>query len=158
MEIRIREDGAVVTESEFRAMNAESSLPVALTAEVLDGMGADPVLEGPQPTPTRYQYAQRDGVEEVDGQWFTKWIVVDMTDEQKDALDAQSKQANAATAKQMLEASDWADLASVRNTANTPHLSNTSAFDAYRVALRAIAIDPPVAVAEWPVRPDAIWV
>jgi hypothetical protein len=71
--------------------------------------------------------------------------------------DAEFKAANAARAKQELLATDWCENASVRNTAVTPHLTNPADFDTYRLALRAIAIDPPVTVAEWPVRPDATW-
>ena len=107
MEIRIREDGSVVTDDQFRAMYPNTSFG-PLDEETLDAFGADPVFQSPQSTHTRYQYAQRDGVEEIDGQWFTKWIVVDMTQEQKDAVDAQAKAANAAQAKAELDAAESA--------------------------------------------------
>lgn len=82
MRLRIRETGAVVYDNEFRAMYPDTSFPLVLSAELLNDFGADPVLEGPQPTLTADQYARYDGVEEVNGQWFTKYVAVDYTAEE----------------------------------------------------------------------------
>ena len=69
----------------------------------------------------------------------------------------EAKQANKNQAKQLLLESDWADFQSVRNINNTPHLVNGEEFDAYRLALRAIAVNPPVEVSSWPIKPNPIW-
>ena len=82
MRYRIRETGAVVYDNEFRALYPNTSFPAVLTVELLDEFGADPVLEGPQPTLTENQYARYDGVEETNGQWFTKYVAVDYTEEE----------------------------------------------------------------------------
>ena len=82
MRLRIRETGAVVYQDEFRAMHPNTSFPLVLSEELLNDFGADPVFEGPQPTLTADQYAQADGVEEINGQWFTKYIAVDYTAEE----------------------------------------------------------------------------
>jgi hypothetical protein len=75
MELRNRTTGIVITEDEFRRSNRNTSFPPQLTAEIIDSFGYDPVLEGPQATTIPpYQYSQRDGVEENNGQWFTKYI------------------------------------------------------------------------------------
>ena len=75
MELRNRTTGAVVNDSQFRAENRNTSFPQQLTAEIIDSFGYDPVLEGPQATTIPpYQYSQRDGVVEVNGQWFTHYI------------------------------------------------------------------------------------
>ena len=75
MELRNRTTGAVIIDSQFRAENRNTSFPQQLTAEIIDGFGYDPVLEGPQATTLPpYQYSQRDGVEEINDQWFTKYI------------------------------------------------------------------------------------
>lgn len=157
MEIRLRADGAVVMEQEFRRMFPNTSMPQQLTEQLINDFGGDVVFEGPQAQPTRYQVAYRNGVELINGKWYTKYSVADMDADGIAAVDAQLKAANEARAKQELEATDWADLASVRNTSNTPHLVNGAAFDTYRLALRAIVINPPVDVAEWPARPTAEW-
>lgn len=82
MRLRIRETGAVVYQDEFRAMHPNTSFPLVLSEELLNDFGADPVFEGPQPTLTADQYAQADGVELINGQWFTKYVAVDYTAEE----------------------------------------------------------------------------
>jgi len=75
MELRNRTTGTVVNEQQFRADNRNTSFPQQLTAEIIDSFGYDPVLEGPQATTIPpYQYSRRDGVVEINGQWFTKYI------------------------------------------------------------------------------------
>ena len=86
MQIRIKESGAVMYEGEFRALHPNTSMPQQLSEELLNEFGADVVFEGPQATGgTVYQYSQRDGVEQLDGKWYTKYILgpvfVDTTDE-----------------------------------------------------------------------------
>lgn len=75
MEIRVRDTGDVVQEQEFRALFPNTSLPPQLTPDLLDSLGADPVLEGQQPSGEFWQYAMRQGVEQIDGQWFTKYVL-----------------------------------------------------------------------------------
>lgn len=78
MEIRIRETGAVMYIDEFRAYQHTHGGPSwgTTTTEVLDSLGADVVLEGPQATGgTVYQYSQADGVEQIDGKWYTKYVL-----------------------------------------------------------------------------------
>jgi len=73
-------------------------------------MGYDVVFEGPQAQPTRYQTAFRDGVEEINGKWFTKYSVADMDDETKAAKDAeQAKNVRADRNKRIAEY-DWTQL------------------------------------------------
>ena len=75
MELRNRTTGAVVTDRQFRSEHSDTSFPKVLTAEIVDGFGMDIIFEGPpaQTTPP-YQISVRDGIEEVNGQWFTKYI------------------------------------------------------------------------------------
>lgn len=75
MELRNRATGAVITDSQFRAEHPNTSFPKVLTVEILNDFGYDPILEGPQATTIPpYQYSQRDGVVEINGQWFTHYI------------------------------------------------------------------------------------
>lgn len=79
MEIRIRSTGEVMTEITFRVLHDKlrPRLPHVITPEILDGLDADPVFEGPQATGgDRYQYSQRAGVEQdSEGRWFSKYIL-----------------------------------------------------------------------------------
>jgi hypothetical protein len=131
MQIRIRESGAVMYESEFRAYQKANGGPSweTTTTEVLEALGAEVVLEGAQATGgTVYQYSQASGVEQIDGKWYTKYVLgpvfVDTTDEtgnvtsasqhetaykaQKDAEQAKNVRANR-DAK--LADSDWTQVA-----------------------------------------------
>ena len=78
MQVRIRTTGAVMYESEFRAYTKANGGPSweTTTTEVLEALGADVVFEGAQATGgTVYQYSQASGVEQVDGKWYTKYIL-----------------------------------------------------------------------------------
>ena len=111
MELRNRATGAVITDSEFRSEFPNTSFPQPLTPDVIDDFGFDPVLEGPQPTLIPpYQYAQRDGVIEVDGQWFTHYIAVTPDDDQKAAMDATQAAAVRTDRNTRLAACDWTQL------------------------------------------------
>ena len=78
MQIRIRENGQVMFESEFRAYAHENGGHAwdQTTAEILDQLGADVVFEGPQATGgTVYQYSMRQGVELIGSNWHTKYVL-----------------------------------------------------------------------------------
>ena len=78
MQVRIRTTGAVMYEAELRAWLHENDGPSydTLTPEVMEAIGVDPVFEGPQASGgTVYQYSQRDGVEQIEGKWYTKYIL-----------------------------------------------------------------------------------
>jgi len=78
MQVRIRQSGQVMYEGEFRAYTKANNGPSWGTTppEVLEALGADVVFEGAQATGgTVYQYSQRNGVEQVDGKWYTKYIL-----------------------------------------------------------------------------------
>jgi hypothetical protein len=149
MLIRIRSTGQTMYESEFRSINSNTSFPPQISVEILNEFGADLVLNGAQPIPTFYQVVAQDGVEQVSGQWFTKFICVDMDQDAKDAKDAQCKASNKATAEQKLAATDWTQVADVP-------LLNKQAFTDYRTAVRAIALNPPVQ-ATFPEIPAEQW-
>jgi hypothetical protein len=73
--IRIRETEEVVTEITFRTMHKKTRpvLEPTLTAERLDGLGADAVMESAQATVTPpYEFSFRSGVaQDSDGNWMT---------------------------------------------------------------------------------------
>lgn len=129
-QIRIRSTGQVVSESGFRAAHNTTSLPSQLTESIINGLGADVVFEGPQAQPTRYQVAYADGVHEVNGKWYTKYSVVDMSNEAKAALDAQQANNVREDRNKRLAETDWTQL--------TDAPVNSSAWGTYRQNLRNI--------------------
>jgi hypothetical protein len=98
MELRNRETGAVITDGQFRASFPNTSFPRVLTVEILSDFGYDPILEAPQAVTTPpYEISQRAGIEEVNGQWFTKYIVgpvfTDYVDEDGNTVTAAEQEA-----------------------------------------------------------------
>jgi Phage tail assembly chaperone protein len=78
MQIRIRTTGAVIFDSEFRtyAQTQGAVFGSPLTEEFINQYGGDVVLEGPQASGgTVYQYSQSAGVEQLDGKWYTKYVL-----------------------------------------------------------------------------------
>lgn len=167
MEIRIRQTGAVMYESELRSYLKANDGPSydQLTPEIMEALGVDPVLEGPQAdTQPPYQVSQRAGVEQIDGKWFTKYVAGPVfTDrkatktepaqtaaEQEAAYKAQKDTEQAKSVRddrtQRLADSDWTQIAD--------STADKEAWAAYRAALREVTKQAgfPWAV-EWPKQP-----
>jgi hypothetical protein len=139
-------------ESEFRAYTKANGGPSwdITTTEVLEALGADVVFEGAQATGgTVYQYSQANGVEQVDGKWYTKHILgpvfTDTTVEgvtttaaehetaYKAAKDAEQAKSVRATRDTKLSESDWRVIKAAE-TATTLD----AAWATYRQALRDV--------------------
>jgi len=125
MQIRLRSNGQVMYEAEFRAYTKANGGPSweTTTTEVLEALGADVVFEGPQATGgTVYQYSQSSGVEQIDGKWYTKYVLgpvfVDgetTAAEQETAYKAQKDAEQAKSVRQTRDAKlaecDWTQVA-----------------------------------------------
>ena len=130
MEIRIRETGAVMFEGELRSYLQANNGPSyeILTPEIAEALGVDVLLEGPQASPTRYQIAYRDGVEQIGGAWFTKYSVADMDADAIAAKDAEQSKSVRDFRNVKLAESDWTQL--------SDSTANKEAWASYRQALR----------------------
>ena len=143
MQIRTQ-DGQVMYEAEFRAYTKANGGPSweTTTVEVLESLGADVVLEGPQASGgTVYQYSQRAGVEQIDGKWYTKYILGPVfTDGETTAAEQETAYKAAKDAEQAalvrnsrtekLKDSDWTQIAD--------STADKAAWATYRQALRDI--------------------
>jgi len=130
MQIRIRETSAVMYEGEFRALHPNTSMPQQLSEELLNDFGADVVLEGPQASPTRYQTAFADGVEQLDGKWYTKYSVAEMDADAIATKDTEQAKAMREQRGEKLKDSDWTQVA------DAP--VDKAAWATYRQALRDV--------------------
>lgn len=145
---RIRETGEVVSEAQFRSLHQGTSFPSTLTEELVNDFGADVVLQGQLPEATQYQIVQPNGAEQIDGKWYTKYLVVDMDDDQKAAIDQQNVINARLQRNKLLADSDWTQVADVPLT----HKCKMD-FATYRQALREVDINDPA----WPVAPEKVW-
>jgi len=151
MQIRTQ-TGAVMYEAEFRAYTKANGGPSwdITTTEVLTALGADVVFEGAQATGgTVYQYSQSSGVEQVDGKWYTKYVLgpvfVDTTVEgvtttalehetaYKAIKDAEQAASVRKSRTEKLNDCDWIVIKNLELNANIPGV-----WEVYRQALRDI--------------------
>ena len=131
MEIRLKETGAVITESEFRALHPNTGFPSQLNEQIINDFGGDVVFEGAQAQPTRYQIGFRDGIELVNGKWFTKYSVADLDADAIAAKDAEQAKSIRTQRNQLLSDSDWTQL--------TDAPVDKTVWSVYRQSLRDIS-------------------
>ena len=151
MQIRTQ-TGQVMYEAEFRAYTKANGGPSweTTTTEVLEALGADVVFEGPQATGgTVYQYSQASGVEQVDGKWYTKYILGPVFIDQvvdgvtttaaeqevayKASKDAEQAKSVRQTRDDKLKECDWIVIKNLEMNANIP-----GAWEVYRQSLRDV--------------------
>lgn len=161
MQIRTN-DGQVMYEAEFRTHIKANGGPSwdTTTPEVLEALGSDVVFEGPQASGgTVYQYSQADGVEQIDGKWYTKHILGPVFTDTEDssaaeqeavykaAKDAEQAKSVRTSRGEKLKDCDWTQLA------DSPE--NKAAWAIYRQALRDIPTQAgfPWEV-QWPTQPE----
>jgi len=77
-------------------------------------------------------------------------VVRDMTPQEIVDRDQQYRDSNKQQAEQLLQETDWSQMPDV-------DLVNKSDFTIYRAEVRAITLNPPVTVPQWPVKPEEIW-
>lgn len=144
-EYRIRETGEIVTN--LAAQFPNTSLPVSLTQDDFDALGIDPVFEAPQPEHTQFQVVYRDGVEQIEGKWYTKYGVSDMDQEAIDAMTAAQWESVRAERNKKLADCDWTQLPDAPVDA--------AAWAAYRQELRDITTQTDPFNITWPTEPGA---
>ena len=166
MKIRIRTSGQVMYESEFRNHMKETTGASweQTTTEVLESLGADVVFEGAQATGgTVYQYSQAQGVEQVDGKWYTKYILGPVFIDQvvdgitttaaeqeaayKTAKDTEQAKSVRSTRDTKLKDTDWTQI--------TDATVNKTVWATYRQALRDVPTQSgfPWTIT-WPTQPE----
>jgi hypothetical protein len=168
MQIRIRETGAVVFDNEFRtyAQNQGAIFGTPVTEEFINQYGGDIVFEGPQATGgTVYQYSQRNGVEQIEGKWYTKYVLgpvftdraatenepaktaAEQEAEYKAMKDAEQAKSVRQSRNDKLKDSDWTQIAD--------STADKATWAVYRQALRDVTAQAgfPWTI-DWPTQPE----
>ena len=155
-------------ESEFRAYTKANGGPSwdTTTTEVLTALGADVVFEGAQASGgTVYQYSQAAGVEQVDGKWYTKYVLGPVfTDTPAfDTTPAKTAAENEAAYKASKDAEQAKSVRASRNdklkecdwTQIPDSTADKSTWAVYRQALRDVTSQAgfPWTI-DWPVQPE----
>ena len=167
MEIRNRSNGEVTTVSQFKASQPNTSFPKQITTDILDSYGYDPVLNGAQATVSApYGVSTRSGVEQVKGQWFTKFIAgpvfIDTTDDDgnvttaadneaayKAIIDAEAADDVRSQRDKLIAETDWTQLADSQLSDSVK-----AAWVTYRQALRDLPTSEGFPhTTSWPTKP-----
>lgn len=146
-----------IYEGDFRAQNSGNSYP-------------NPLVNPPEPyawvnsTPQPAYNVMTQGCQEITPkeiglEWLQQWEIYGLTPEEIAENENTLKQTNKEQAESLLQATDWTATVDISNPEySDPYLVNQDAFLAYRSNVRKIAVNPPVTVNEWPVKPDEVWV
>lgn len=142
-EYRIRASGEVTTDLD--AAFPSALIPKPPSAADLEFLGVDPILEGPQPTPTQFQSVVRTGPENIDGQWFWTYQTINWEQSAIDAATAAQWELVRAERNKRLYACDWTQL----NDAPVDPV----VWASYRQALREITTQSDPFNIIWPTQP-----
>ena len=114
MELRVRETGEVISERDLYYKYPNISFPKPLPTYVLDSYGIDSVLEGAQPqTTSPYETVVRQGIEEIKGKWFKKYVIGPIFNNEEDEeayrlkIDTQASESIRSTRNSLISKSDW---------------------------------------------------
>ena len=147
-DFRIRASGEIITDLARAFPNV--SIPIPASQDDLNALGVDPILEGAQPTLTRFQSAVRSGPEQDSlGNWVWVYTAVDWdADAIAAATEAQWKLVRDERNKRLFEC-DWTQLPDAPLTDE-----QKAAWQAYRQALRDVTQQADPFEIVWPVKPE----
>ena len=143
------QDGQVFTVADYRSLFPNTSFPST-------GPSPEFLAENSCMTVTVFKpYDQNTQKLEpadpyIEGNTVYTVQVAELTPEEIAAQEASKKAKVKAQAMDLLSATDWTQMPDV-------DLVNKADFTAYRASLRTIALNPPVEVTEWPVKPEEVW-
>lgn len=141
---RIKSTGEIKSQGDVRKMFPNVSLPRVWDESVLNHLGIDPIFESPTPTTTRYQTANKNGVEFKNNKWMWKWTIGPVFTDNEEAtaaeqqaayiqrIDDEQAKAIRTDRDKRLADTDWTQVA------DAP--VNKQAWATYRQALRDIPL------------------
>lgn len=140
---RIKSTGEIKSQGELRKMFYNTSFPRIWDESVLDFIGVDPVFESPTPTTTRYQTANKNGVEFKNNKWMWAWTIGPVFTDNEEAtateqqavyvqrIDDEQAKSVRQSRNQKLAETDWTQGKDIADEVST-------AWATYRQALRDI--------------------
>ncbi len=151
-----------IAEYQVRAAYPESSLPEYISDELSFELGYGPfVFNGypPEYNPI-FQNIEEIPPVLIEGKYQQSYKITEKyTPEEKKAIEDQmAKDSNKQRAEMLLQETDWTATVDINNPQySNPYLTNQSEFLSYRSQVRQIAVNPPVTVEVWPVKPSEVW-
>lgn len=155
------ENGQVVDVADYQSMFPQTSFPTSGPSDdfmVANGcMYVNTFL--PYDQDTQKLVATNPYIQADDATHSVYTVVVEpLTPEEIAQREEAQRQKNKAQAESLLQATDWTATVDIADAQySDPYLTNQAEFLAYRSQVRKIAVNPPVEVAEWPVKPEETW-
>tara|TARA_X000001382_G_scaffold117874_1_gene97761 strand:- start:62 stop:508 length:447 start_codon:yes stop_codon:yes gene_type:complete len=129
-EFRNNSTGNVELKNEILRKYPNTSFPVPVTNTVIEGLGYTGINEGTPPSISGpYESYSRSGIEQLDGKWYTKYVKITYTGDDKTKIDADEAAAQRDTRDSLLAETDYLALSDV---------TMSDAWKTYRQALRDI--------------------
>lgn len=143
---------------QIRVQNPGLSLPEYISNEVASELGYGVLVEDSPRYDPEFQNIIEIAPILKDGKYYQSYEITEKytKEEKQKILDQRKKDFNQQEAKKLLLESDWVEYPSTSDTTRNPHLTNLNEWLDYRVALRAIAVNPSETV-EFPVKPTEQW-
>ena len=151
MNYRIRSSGDIKSQGEIRKMHPNTSLPRVWDESICEALGIDVIFEGPQASGgDQYQYSQAAGIEQVNGKWYTKYVLGPIFTDNDEATAAEQEAAYKATkdaeqAKSVraerdrkLAECDWVTIKAIDASNDNLGIQLPQVWMTYRQALRDI--------------------
>jgi len=151
MNYRIRSTGEVKTQGDIRKLHPNTSLPRVWDESICEALGIDVIFEGPQASGgDQYQYSQAAGIEQINGKWYTKYVLGPIFTDNDEATAAQQEaaykaQKDAEQAKSVraerdrkLAECDWVTLKAIDASNDGLGIQLPQVWMTYRQALRDI--------------------
>lgn len=145
---RIRASGDVVSKQEVKKLHPNTSLPSVWGENVCDGLGIDPVLFTPKPSPSSaYKLVTEAApIQDSEGNWVGAWSEQDMSTDEQAAHDIEIALRERINRDDLLKETDHYGLSDV---------TMTDAMTTYRQALRDVPqqAEFPHTIT-WPTKPE----
>jgi hypothetical protein len=151
MNYRIRSTGEVKTQGDIRKLHPNTSLPRVWDESICEALGIDVIFEGPQAAGgDHYQFSQSAGIEQINGKWYTKYVLgpiftdnADATASEQEAAykaqkDAEQAKSVRAERDRKLAECDWVTLKAIDASNDNLGIQLPQVWMTYRQALRDI--------------------
>ena len=157
-------DGQVIDIADYRSVFPDTSFPASGPSDIFmienNCMYVNLFLPYDQSTQCLESvppYIQIDDPEQRLN-WVYTVVVAELTPEQIEQRNENMRAANKSQATLLLQQTDWTTIPDVSDPAvSDPYLVNSAEFATYRNQVRKIAVNPPVIVDAWPVKPEEVW-
>jgi hypothetical protein len=144
--------GNPIMDDNLKLLFPNTSFPAPLSPANVEPFGYGVYIQSAEPTFGIWEKAvEITPVKNAEGIWAQTWEVVPLNPEERHNKEIGMQRTNKTNAATFLAESDWTVLPDVA-------LQNKADWEAYRVALRNIARNPPVEVQQWPTKPPELWV